>query len=87
MHALPEVLVERLRNRQAVLVAGAGCSELAQLPGWAALGQCFLEWVMAEEDKVALADLLQNGRMTSALALRPLSATAVLRPKSTRYAT
>jgi tetratricopeptide (TPR) repeat protein len=69
MHALPEVLVERLRNRQAVLVAGAGCSELAQLPGWAALGQCFLEWVMAEEDKVALADLLQKGRMTSALAL------------------
>jgi tetratricopeptide (TPR) repeat protein len=68
MHALPDVLVERLRNRQAILVAGAGCSELAQLPGWAALGQCFLEWVTAEEDKAALADLLQKGRMTSALA-------------------
>jgi len=69
MHALPDALVERLRNRQAILVAGAGCSELADLPGWAALGQRFLEWVAAEEDKATLADLLQKGRMTSALAL------------------
>ena len=68
MHALPDALVERLRNRQAVLVAGAGCSELAQLPGWAALGQCFLEWVADDADKAALSDLLQQGRMTSALA-------------------
>jgi len=69
MHALPDVLVERLRNRQVILVAGAGCSELAQLPGWAALGQSLLEWVAAEEDKAALADLLQKGRLTSAFAL------------------
>ena len=69
MHPLPDALVERLRNRQAVLVAGAGCSELAQLPGWAALGQCFLEWVTDDQDKAALADLLQKGRLTSALAL------------------
>ncbi len=68
MHALPDALVERLRNRQAVLVAGAGCSELAQLPGWAALGQCFLEWVADDADKAGLSDLLQQGRMTSALA-------------------
>ena len=68
MHALPDALVERLRNRQAVLVAGAGCSELAQLPGWAALGQCFLQWVTDDADKAALSDLLQQGRMTSALA-------------------
>ena len=69
MHALPDALVQRLRNRQAVLVAGAGCSELAQLPGWAALGQSFLQWVTADADKAALSDLLQNRRMTSALAL------------------
>ena len=69
MHALPDALVERLRNRQAVLVAGAGCSELADLPGWAALGQRFLAEVAVEEDKAALDDLLQSGRMTSAMAL------------------
>ncbi len=69
MHALPDALVERLRNRQAVLVAGAGCSELADLPGWAALVQSFLERVAGEADKAALDDLLQKGRITSALAL------------------
>ena len=69
MHALPDVLVERLRNRQAVLVAGAGCSELAQLPGWAALGQHFLEWVEDEANRAALQELLHKERLTSALAL------------------
>ncbi|HEX7596731.1 MAG TPA: SIR2 family protein, partial [Polyangia bacterium] len=69
MHALPDVLVERLRNRQAVLVAGAGCSELAQLPAWAALGQSFLDWVEDEASNAALQDLLHKGRLTSALAL------------------
>jgi len=69
MHALPDVLVERLRNRQAVLVAGAGCSELAQLPGWAALGQSFLEWVEDEANNAALRELLSKGHLSSALAL------------------
>ena len=69
MHALPDVLVERLRNRQVILVAGAGCSELAQLPGWAAICQSFMEWIADDEDKAALAELLQKGRLTSALSL------------------
>ena len=34
MVEIPDSLVERLKARQVVLVAGLGCSELAGAPGW-----------------------------------------------------
>ena len=34
MVEIPDSLVERLKERQVVLVAGLGCSELAGAPGW-----------------------------------------------------
>jgi hypothetical protein len=36
MVEIPDTLVERLKARQAVLVTGLGCSELAGAPGWKA---------------------------------------------------
>ena len=34
MVEIPDSLVERLKERQVVLIAGLGCSELADAPGW-----------------------------------------------------
>jgi tetratricopeptide (TPR) repeat protein len=68
MHALPDVLVERLRNRQTVVVLGAGCSEMARLPGWNALGERLLDFIDDETQRNAVLDLLHQGRLTSALA-------------------
>ena len=34
MVEIPDSLVERLKERQVVLIAGLGCSELAGAPGW-----------------------------------------------------
>ena len=39
MVEIPDSLVERLKARQAVLVAGLGCSELAGAPGWRELAE------------------------------------------------
>ena len=36
MVEIPDSLVERLKSRQVVLVAGLGCSELTGAPGWKA---------------------------------------------------
>jgi tetratricopeptide (TPR) repeat protein len=68
MHALPDVLVERLRNRQAVLVLGAGCSEMARLPGWNALCERLLDFIEDETHRNAVLELLHQGHLTSALA-------------------
>ena len=39
MVEIPDSLVERLKERQVVLVAGLGCSELAGAPGWNELSE------------------------------------------------
>jgi tetratricopeptide (TPR) repeat protein len=68
MHALPDVLVERLRNRQAVLVLGAGCSEMARLPGWRSLVERLLDFIDDEAHRNTVLELLNQGHLTSALA-------------------
>ena len=69
MYLLPEALVERLKNRQAVLVTGLGCSQLAGLPAWPALGERLADWIENETDKQAVRALLHAGCLSAAAAL------------------
>jgi tetratricopeptide (TPR) repeat protein len=69
MHSLSEALIERLKNRQAILVAGLGCSELAELPGWRAILLGLVEHVADEDDKAAFQGLVEAGQLSTALAL------------------
>jgi tetratricopeptide (TPR) repeat protein len=69
MHLLPESLVERLKTRQAVLVAGLSCAELAGLPGWPALLERLAEWIEEEAAKQVFLTLLRNGQLATAAAL------------------
>jgi tetratricopeptide (TPR) repeat protein len=69
MAPLSESLLERLKNRQAVLVAGLGCSELAVLPGWRALASALAERVQDEAEKQAITDLVQAGHLPAAIAV------------------
>ena len=68
MAKLPPALVESLRLRQAVLVAGARCSELAHLPAWPALAAALVDWVDAPERRAEVRALLDGGRPLAALA-------------------
>src|SRR6185436_4761867 len=67
MAVLPPALVESLRLRQAVLVAGAGCSELAELPAWAAIAAALVDWVEEPERRAEVRALLDGGRALTAL--------------------
>ena len=69
MSPLPEGLIERLKNRQAILVAGLGCSSLADFPGWTELGERMSERISDEADKQAVLELLQRGQLGAAVAL------------------
>lgn len=69
MQFLPEALVERLQTRQAVLVAGLGCSALSGLPGWPALCERLLDWVDGDDDKQAVRAWVERGQIATALAL------------------
>jgi hypothetical protein len=69
MHLLPESLVERLKSRQAILVAGLGCAELAGLPSWPKLCQRMADWIEDETTKQSFLDLLQRGHLATAAAL------------------
>ena len=69
MPHLPESLVERLKTRQAVLVTGLGCAELAGLPNWTALCERMVDWIEDEPAKQAFLDLLSRGRLRSAAGL------------------
>src|SRR6185436_9305986 len=68
MAVLPPALVESLRLRQAVLVAGARCSELAELPAWAAIAAALVDWVEEPERRAEVRALLDGGRPLAALA-------------------
>ena len=79
MHLLPESLVERLKTRQAVLVTGLTCAELAGLPGWPALLERLAEWIEEEAAKQEFLALLRHGQLaTAASLLRDLVATDAL---------
>src|SRR5881275_324846 len=76
---IPASLIERLKDRQAVLVAGLGCSRLGGLPGWDELAERMMAWMDGEGgiDERAPSDahlrtriraLLVDGRRPGAIA-------------------
>ncbi len=69
MHPLPETLVERLKNRQAILVTGLGCSGLAGLPSWTVLCERLADWIVDPGDKNQVLDLVHAGQLSTAAAL------------------
>ena len=69
MHLLPEPLVERLKTRQAVLVTGLGCAQLAGLPAWFGLCERMAEWIEDESCKQAFLDFTRSGQLATAAAL------------------
>jgi tetratricopeptide (TPR) repeat protein len=61
MVEIPASLLERLMVRQAVLVAGLRCSELAGAPGWQELAKRLATWLDDEERKREVQALLDAG--------------------------
>jgi golgin subfamily B member 1 len=68
MIEIPPALVERLKGRQTVLVAGLRCSELAGAPGWDDLGLRLSAWIEDGARKAEIEALLTAGRQKAALA-------------------
>jgi lipopolysaccharide biosynthesis regulator YciM len=69
--AIPGALVDRLKTRQALLVAGLGCSALAGLPGWPEILRRIAARLRGEEGPTArrmVEDLLGRGRRSAAMA-------------------
>jgi len=69
MVEIPDSLVERLKARQVVLVAGLGCSELAGAPGWKAITASLAERTVFADARAQIAGLTAAGRLGDALAL------------------
>ena len=68
MVEIPDSLVERLKERQVVLVAGLGCSELAGAPGWNELTETLSGRLVFSDARQVVARLTGAGRMTDAIA-------------------
>src|SRR5689334_4044779 len=68
MVEIPDSLVERLKERQVVLVAGLGCSELAGAPGWGELTETLSGRLVFSDARQVVARLTAAGRMTDAIA-------------------
>jgi tetratricopeptide (TPR) repeat protein len=68
MVEIPDSLVERLKERQVVLVAGLGCSELAGAPGWNDLAEALAGRLVFSDARQVVARLTAAGRMTDAIA-------------------
>jgi tetratricopeptide (TPR) repeat protein len=66
MVEIPPSLLERLKVRQTVLVAGLRCSELAGAPGWEELGRRLCDCLADEARRVELAALIDSGRRAAA---------------------
>jgi tetratricopeptide (TPR) repeat protein len=69
--SIPPALIERLRTRQALLVAGLGCASLAGLPGWPETLRRIAARLRGDEGAVArrtVEDLLGRGRRSAAMA-------------------
>src|SRR5450432_346183 len=69
MVEIPDSLVERLKARQVVLVAGLGCSELAGAPGWKAFTASLAQSPVFADARAQVAGLVAAGRLGDALAL------------------
>ncbi len=63
----PTSLIERIKARQAILVAGLGCSRLVARPGWAELGERLVEWLDADDERERVRALLGAGRIATAI--------------------
>ncbi len=68
MLEVPDSLVERLKARQVVLVAGLGCSELANAPGWIGLTDALATHLVFSDARQAVARLTAAGRLLDAVA-------------------
>jgi golgin subfamily B member 1 len=68
MVEIPDSLVERLKERQVVLIAGLGCSELAGAPGWKELSDALAARLVFSDARQVVARLTTSGRMTDAIA-------------------
>src|SRR5262249_13959210 len=68
MVEVPDSLVERLKERQVLLVAGLGCSELAGAPGWNELTEALAGRLVFSDARQVVARLTAAGRMTDAIA-------------------
>jgi hypothetical protein len=69
MVEIPDSLVDRLKARQVVLVAGLGCSELAGAPDWKTFVESLAERPVFSDVRAQLAELVTGGRLGDALAL------------------
>jgi len=69
MYPLPEALLERLTQRQVVLVAGLGCSQMAGFPTWKELCELLANRLEADDDREVALELVGRGQLSSALAL------------------
>jgi tetratricopeptide (TPR) repeat protein len=67
MSKMPPGLVEALRLRQVVLVAGSRVAELAGLPAWPELSRRLVEWVEDSAAQEQVRALLEGGRELAAL--------------------
>ena len=68
MVEIPDSLVERLKERQVVLVAGLGCSELAGQAGWNELIEALPRGWCSPTRARSSSRLTTAGRMADALA-------------------
>ena len=62
MVEIPDSLVERLKERQVVLVAGLGCSELAGASGWNELTEALAGRLVFSDARQVVARLTAAGR-------------------------
>jgi tetratricopeptide (TPR) repeat protein len=67
MVEIPDSLVERLKERQVVLIAGLGCSELAGGAGWKELSEALAAKLVFSDARQVVARLTTSGRMTDAI--------------------
>ena len=68
MLEIPDSLVERFKARQVVLVAGLGCSELANAPGWIGLTEALATHLVFSDARQAVTRLTAAGRLLDAVA-------------------
>jgi tetratricopeptide (TPR) repeat protein len=68
MVEIPPSLLERLKQRQAVLVAGLRCSELCEAPAWEELARRLCSWLDDESRRREIEALIEAGRVASAVA-------------------
>jgi tetratricopeptide (TPR) repeat protein len=67
MNDWPTSLIERIKGRQAILVAGLGCSRLVGRAGWAQLAEQLIEWLESEDERERVRELLAAGRIATAI--------------------